>query len=493
MSLMTIQELKAQGELDQARQAADICLLAGQESEELAALLAALAQDYRRAGRLVEAIAEMRRSLRLRQNPVYEGILSCWEENLPARQEQLCPYCAGELPQETRVCPHCARCYRRCPACGYANTLIDRYCRCCGSLLAVTGDTQHLGSLRWQWSYPCPQGGRALPPPVILGDLVIAPTAAGSLLALKIADGARVWELKDAFDPAENFMLSFSYPRLYIFAAGRVETVDGNGESTLIYQDRDFLPSAFSYPLTGPGIICFAGPKGLLMHRFGRRDAVWQPVEVEAGDAWHSPVAGDGGVYLLSRKGRLLVGALERQRLHVTEEALLAAADETCGPPVYWQGGLAYESLSQGQRRVNFFHPGWKGLSLDLPETLCSPDDEHFYHPPFLSRHGLLLVGDTEPCLYLVNPSRGLALRRVEIRVGVGPVQVNQLERTFSSFYDPYLFSRFPGGFLAINLDDQQDQDVEFLDDELLAAPLWCEKRLVVIGQREIKCYSAGE
>lgn len=185
-----LSQAKEENNLDKIRYLADILLGEGKK-DELAKVLADLAVEYRRKGRLKDAVCEMKRSLKINDNKINQAILEFWKDSLPKPEnEKICPYCNTEILYSAEIlttCTHCQRLVSLCPGCFSPNQFFELYCRTCGDKLEKPPENiPGINNLTPEWTYPLDQPEKMLPPPVIVGDLLVVPdTRQGSLFALR--------------------------------------------------------------------------------------------------------------------------------------------------------------------------------------------------------------------------------------------------------------------------------------------------------------------
>lgn len=494
-----LSQAKEENNLDIIRYLADILLGEGKK-DELAKVLADLAVEYRRKGSLKDAVCEMKRSLKVEENKINQAILEFWEDSLPEpvpkpENEEICPYCNIGMPfssDELIICPHCQRLISVCSSCSSPNKLFELYCRTCGDKLEKPPENiPRINNLTPEWTYPLDQPERILPPPVIVGDLLVVPdTRQGSLLALKITTGEKAWELKDAFYPERPFKIYFSYPYIYIFSFGRVEIIKPDLSREVIYSDNSFIPLEFSCPVTIKTMIFFPYENCLLvLSKLEDRRCFLLQVELAEGDYFHSPVELKEEILVGSKKGKLFKLYLKNGSFF---KGCGSVADgEVAGQLLARQDTLCFESFNEGRRLVNFWKSENENRVIEISDSLCSPQDEHFNYVPISYQDGLLLIDDTSPYLYYIHPERHLVPKRIHLEVGIGPVRLQQISPTLSFFQEPYFISSIPGGFFCYNLENSQEPIVEFLPGEMITRPVYFNNRLILTTEREIKCYKA--
>jgi hypothetical protein len=461
--------------------------------------LISLAKDYKNAGYIRDAICEIKRSLQITKNEEYEALLKEWEEELgKPEKEKKCPYgCGQKLPQRllNDICPKCNRFIKVCKECEAPNRLFDPYCRSCGIKISdPPAKVVRMRNVVLDWFYPMPFEHLS-PPPVMVADLIVIPAVKEKkLLALKVTNGEVVWKLEHVPILDEYVMVSFCHPYLYIYNTKRIERLM-IGLQTLrqeaIYDDSDSMTSYPSFPLIDEKThtILFSVNKGLLSHDIRRKRGKLSQMVLEENDTLF-PIAMEGSdSFILSRKGS--VYKLFSDRL---EPYHYISNNEFVSPPVSPIGSnwVYFEGYRDGKRMINAWARGSKKVfSKKIPDTLCSAADIHFHRPPIAYEDGVILISCQKPKIYYGKAfGNDIDLKEIEIDIGIGAKRVVNIEYLFSLVIGTYFISRIADGFFYVNLEDCNDNGLEFFRREMISKPLIFRNRLILLCNDGVRCYT---
>lgn len=507
-SLQVIYHAARKGELDKARYYVDIVLgevpdIASDAVEDLAGLIAELAQAFRREGRHREAIGEMQRSLALQEHDVNRAILDFWAP-LPSEEKPVpvCPFCRDELSgSPVDECSVCHRRVRLCGACGQANRILDVYCRYCGKKIEpASPDASPAGSPTPMWFFPFEFPATAMSaPPVVNGDLVfLAPPGSNELIVLKLETGELHWSQQDLFSGTHYPRLTAAPPFTYVFAdrcVSRLLEVGDSMEIETVYSDDAFQPDTPAATLLENGVnsaVFLASGKSFFVHHLLQKHPKILTVDLAAGDSLLPPVVSEGRVYLLSGGGRMLVYVLNRD---LPFDDVFQISDCTiCGPPLSRKRRIVFEALIRDSRRFFVWDPTKPMRSprcTDLPDVNCSPEDSHFLQAPLAYREGAVMTADEHPALHLIrNVSDAPEAQTKQVEINTGPIRVSNIEPQLSATHDSILYSWIPNGFFWVSLDDPSDGGIEFFGSDLLSAPVVSGTCLILTCQDGVRCYA---
>lgn len=482
--------------LTKLRYSIDMHLLIEEDKDRLkpqAVRLYELAKDYKKIGYLKDAICEIKRALQITNDEKYETLVAEWEKELGVCQKR-CPYGCGYIFEDiSDICPKCKRLIKICSECMYPNRLFDPFCRWCGKkIVTVCNFSNHIENFIHSWFYPL-SFETLSPPPVIVGDLVVLPVLnEGSILALKVANGEKVWKIENIFPSNEYVNLLFVYPYLYVYNSRIIKRILmelNKINSETIYNDsNNFLPS-FPVVNVKSHKIYFPVNKGLFVHDTWRsliKGKIYQ-TEVKKDEILFPVMVGEK-VFAFSTKGKIYKLSSHKMEIYS------AICDyEHISPPIANRKWIYFEGYSKGRRTINAWSDEIKNpLSLSLPDLICSIDDIHFHHPPYLYKDGVLLISCEEAKLYYVKVVENkLDMKEININISIGGRKVVNIEFLFSTItLSSYFISRVPEGFFYINLEDPTNKGMEFFRGEIMSKPLIFKNRLILLCKDGIRCYT---
>jgi hypothetical protein len=489
---------------DKERYLIDMHLAMEKNREKLqvqAKRLAMLALCYQEEKNFKDAVSEMKRSLLLNQTIKNETVLQGWEKQL-GQQEKTCPYgCGYRFPDNAlHLCQKCSRMVRLCPGCDYPNKQYDCYCRWCGGKMPAPEKRKiKIQNIVQDWFYPLPIKHLSTPP-VIVGDLVIAPLMQeGSLLALKALNGERVWQLEDFPGWTEHLELIHCYPYLYFYSSKQVGRLMP-GLENLCPKDienihgeikQSPLPVSFPKAAQKERHVVFPVNKGLLYHDMWRKKGTFLETNTKKNDILF-PVAVGEEIFIFSRAGRIYKAGSGK----ITHYSMLPGTGKW-SPPVYVPGsGLVYfERYTRRKRYINAWSPQTGALfSKPLDDLICDPDDSHFHYPPNPYKSGVLLVSGHEPLLYHVRSTgNDIQVKEIPLSITDGNRRVLNIEYLFSMVHEPYFISKIPGGFFYVNIENTKENGIEVQEGEMMCKPIVFENRLIFICKDGIRCFTFEE
>ncbi len=507
-ALQNVYQTAECGEVDKARALADLLLAGDNGNEEgarrdTAEVLADLAQAFRRAGRLTEAVGQMRRSLALADVVANQAILDFWLTDSELKGAALrCPHCSATLSEKDQAfCPKCLRRVRRCGQCQEPNELTDVYCRFCGQPLPPlpepTGPTGAWTPL-WFQSF-AESTSLLMQPPIVIGDLVlIALQATGELRALSLDDGRLIWHVPEFFSPQYPVRLTAVPPFLYALsyrALHRLQLIGNTVDLESVLVDESLVPDgrpAVALHAAGASAVHFLASQKLLVHKLMRRRVIQIPVDRPPDDALQALAIGASGVLAQSAHGTLL--RISNDRRPELVELLRVPDCHLAGPPACIGDLVAFETLGPAARRFHIWdsaRPPDSLMTVDMPDEECGPEDAHFAHPPLVLRDRLVWIGDQKSQLHIVRLAAGsLEVSTAQVDLSAGPVRVSNIEPALSALAPPYFISWIPNGFFWLNLEDPASGGIELFGSDMLARPLAVAGRMILICQDGVRCYT---